>query len=58
MLGVGILTKEAQRQAGEAQGHSGTQKTSVQYLTACESKRSKRNQVRESSRCEGGAEGF
>lgn len=56
MRDMGIFTKEArprgkQEKARDADRHE----TALQYLTACESKRSKKDQVRERSRCVGGA---
>lgn len=59
MRDVGILTKEARpRGKREKPGNTDGHETELQYLTACESKKSKRDQVRESSRCEGGAGRF
>lgn len=46
--------KQGPRAGGRSQGHGWTQETALQYLTVCESKRSKRDQARERSRCEGG----
>lgn len=50
---------ETQPQAGgRAKEYRRTHETGVQYLTACESKESKRDQVRERSRYGGGAGRF
>lgn len=50
------LNKESktQRQVEDTQEYWQTYEKALQYLVACESKRSKRDQVRECSRCEGG----